>query len=391
MAAGGDSVVRVSQVHYRVRSQSGSGSYDVRKDGLRWVCPCADYQRKSQFCKHCWAVELSLRIRADVDGRERPPAPAEPIRQVPHCPKCGSAQAVRVGVRRCGKGEVQRFQCKACGRKFVVDDGFSRLHVPPRAVVAAFDLWAKKVSYRQVAHHLRDVHGITVGKSTVERWVRRLASRIAAYADRCGPRVGEIWHADETTVNVDGKLRYTWNVMDHETRFWLASTVSEARGVADARRPLRAAREVAGLRPRALVTDGLPAYKDAVWAELHTWKDPTAHLVIPPLRKVPTDSGSGGVHPGNNIVERLQGTQRERTKVLRGFDSGPTAQVLIDGYRGYYDLVRPHQGLGGRTPAEAAGVPIPSAEGQGRLMAVLIAADRLRKRQRHDAVHPAPK
>ena len=174
-------------------------------------------------------------------------------------------------------------------------------------------------------------------------------------------------------VNVDSHLRYVWNVLDHKTRYWLASPISEGRAVNDARAPLRDARLVAGLLPRALVTDGYPAYREAVRKELYTNHEFTLHLVIPPIRKVVNNSLLD-VHPGNNIMERLQEIQRGLTKVFRGFNDLTTAQEQIDGYRAYYNLVRPHTGLGGMTPAERAGITIPPLAKEGRLMAALAAA-----------------
>lgn len=375
LADGDGNVIRVNRRRYKVKSQSQDGYYDVENYDGAWCCSCPDYQKNSQFCKHMWAVQLSQKVRAAVEGDAREEAGVQPLSQIPECSFCGSKRAVKDGVRRCKKGAIQRFKCRECQRKFVIDNGFSRLRVSPEAVVTAYDLWAKKVSYRQIAHHLRDVRGIDVTKSTVERWVRAMAERIATYADKCKPNVGEIWHSDETTVNVNGETEWTWNVMDHETRFWLASTITKGRTVAEARKPLKQAKKVAGGVPRALVTDGLHAYNEAVSRELYSQSDYAVHLVIPPLRRVPTNKDRG-THPGNNILERLQGTQRERTKVLRGFDARTPAQGLVNGYRGYYDLVRPHMGIGGLTPAEKAGVPVPMLDGHGRLMSVLVAAYR---------------
>jgi len=58
----------------------------------------------------------------------------------------------------------------------------------------------------------------------------------------------------------------------------------------------------------------------------------------------------------NNIVERLQGTIRERDKVRRGMDGQITGQDLIIGLRIYYNFIRPHMSLNGKTPAEEAGI-----------------------------------
>lgn len=50
----------------------------------------------------------------------------------------------------------------------------------------------------------------------------------------------------------------------------------------------------------------------------------------------------------------LLGTIREREKVTRNFKE--KAPVIIEGYRNYYNLIRPHQALNGKTPAQKAGI-----------------------------------
>jgi hypothetical protein len=62
--------------------------------------------------------------------------------------------------------------------------------------------------------------------------------------------------------------------------------------------------------------------------------------------------------PNNNILERLNGTFRERTKVLRSLDSSLGAQEFVSGMQVYYNYIRPHQGTGGLTPAQMVGIPI---------------------------------
>jgi len=52
----------------------------------------------------------------------------------------------------------------------------------------------------------------------------------------------------------------------------------------------------------------------------------------------------------NNMVERLNGTVRQRDKVMRGLDHEKSAQTMLDGMRIYYNFVRPHMALNGQTP-----------------------------------------
>jgi len=55
--------------------------------------------------------------------------------------------------------------------------------------------------------------------------------------------------------------------------------------------------------------------------------------------------------PNNNIVEQLNGTLRERTKVMRSPPSPIKANKFCAGMQVYYNYIRPHQGIEGLTPA----------------------------------------
>jgi len=41
---------------------------------------------------------------------------------------------------------------------------------------------------------------------------------------------------------------------------------------------------------------------------------------------------------------------------MRGLKDEPTARTIIDGFRIYYNFIRPHMALDGKTPAEATGI-----------------------------------
>jgi transposase InsO family protein len=55
-------------------------------------------------------------------------------------------------------------------------------------------------------------------------------------------------------------------------------------------------------------------------------------------------------------MEFCRDTFKERTKVMRALKTTDTA--TLDGQRVYYNHIRPHQGLDGKTPAQAAGLEL---------------------------------
>jgi transposase-like protein len=133
--------------------------------------------------------------------------------------------------------------------------------------------------------------------------------------------------------------------LDRSIRYWLATQITEKREIADARKVLAQASSLSRTRPMAVVTDGLRAYQDAISKEFYTMKAPrTEHVRIPNIRD----------RSNNNMVERLHGTIRQRSKVMRGLDDVETAQAMMAGLRIYYNFMRPQTALNGKTPSEVS-------------------------------------
>ena len=69
----------------------------------------------------------------------------------------------------------------------------------------------------------------------------------------------------------------------------------------------------------------------------------------------------------NSVVERLNGTMRDREKVMRGMQTKETAQKIIEAMRLHYNYIREHSALG-KTPAESCGIRI---EGENKLLTLI--------------------
>ena len=350
----GDQIKRFDADNYRVNSQNGNGSYLVVKNGKQWACECLDHKNRQVVCKHIYAVYFSLGLRQNVFAKAQP---IVETLKTEGCKDCGSLNVVKIGVRHNIHGNAQRYLCKDCGHKFVHNLGFEKVKATPKAITIALDLYFKGVSQRKIVEHLKMFEGVTVTQPCVLKWIRRYVDLMKGYVEKFTPQLGGMWHSDETMINVrktepiDGEnYSWAWNLLDHETRFLIASEVTKHRNIEDARKVFQEAKQTAnGQTPDFIITDKLPAYKQAVIKEFYTMKKPRVqHVKLKNIRE----------GTNNNIVERLHGTIKERTKVMRGLDNDETAQKMMDANRIYYNYLRPHQALNGKTPAEKAGIDL---------------------------------
>ena len=68
----------------------------------------------------------------------------------------------------------------------------------------------------------------------------------------------------------------------------------------------------------------------------------------------------------NNVLERMNGSIREREMIMRGIKVDDTPIIPMNQI--YYNFVRPHMGLNGATPAGAAGVVVRGENKWGALL-----------------------
>ncbi len=350
------SITLVSESAFRVKSQSGQGSYLVVRSGGDWKCECADFTARLTPCKHILACSFLPHLKARVQS----PA-VEPVienESAAACVYCQSKSVVKRGFVNGKARKVQRFYCKACGKTFTLDFGFKKMKNDPKAITAALDAYFRGLSLRDVSDHLAQFFGVRVHPTTVLRWVEKYTKSISEYVNTLSPQLSGTWHADEVFQNMRGAEKFTtktgkevaiaylWNVMDRRTRFLIASKLSKRRTVVGAIAAFKeAAKNAHGSEPDRIFTDALHAYGEGI-ATAPFSKDPE-HI---------SRAGVGKPHSTNNRIERMNGTQRERFKVQRGWKSMQTA--MPDGNRVFYNFVRPHMALDGQTPAEAAGIDL---------------------------------
>jgi transposase-like protein len=351
-----DQIIREDERFYMVASQSGHGMYRVVKARMNrtigWVCDCPDFTYRQVKCKHVWAVEFSNALRNKVKKN----VVIQPIS--PNvCPYCTSTTIIRHGVRHNVNGDLQRFTCRTCGKRFTQNLGFEKLKATPEVVTSAMQLYFTGESLRNVQKFLK-LRGVEVSHQTVYNWIKKYVGLMKHYLAQMQPQVGDTWRADELFLKVHGDLKYLYALMDDETRFWIAQEVADTKYTADVSPLFRQGKVVAGKVPHTVITDGAFNFNSAIRTAY--WREHRA-LMIKHIRDI---RFGGEIH--NNKMERMNGEIRDREKVVRGVKKPDSP--LLQGYQLYHNFVRPHMALEGQTPADRAGIKI---EGQDKWMTII--------------------
>ena len=345
-------IQRADELTYTVKSQSGNGEYCVTKVCGEWVCECPDNKYRHVKCKHIFAVELSQSLRAEVQVTR-----IEPLAITTKCVYCGSEEIVKNAIRHNRRGDIQRYRCNVCGKRFSINIGFEKMRATPQIVTSAMQLYFTGESLRNVQKFLK-LQGVEINHVTVLRWIRKYVKLMEGYLEKIKPNVSDTWRADELYVKINGNMKYLFAMMDDETRFWIAQEVAESKDKHDTRKLLQMSKQLMGKKPMTFITDGLPSYHDAYKKEFWTQKKETRteHIRHITLR---------GDH-NNNKMERMNGEVRDREKVMRGLKKDDTA--ILSGYQLFHNYIRPHEGLNGKTPAEACGITI---EGKNKWLTLI--------------------
>lgn len=376
-------IKRINKLHYKVRSQSSETIwYDIikkygsniggRQDG-QWTCSCPDYIFRHIQCKHICAILFSKKIRTKIISQDVVQSSVIGSTDNIECIKCKSENIIKDGKRHNKKGLSQKYLCRECEYRFVVNTGFENSKKEPKLICASIDLYFKGVSLRKVADHVKQFYGVSISNVSVLRWVQRFGEVVSPFVNSLNPpHLGGVYQVDEMVIHVrrekidKGNYQWLWNYMDDSTRFWVSSMISQRREIADARAVFQDAKSKTG-KTHAVIHDGLFSYDKAFQKEFHTMKSPR----VKNIRSISVRNE--GL---NSRVERLNGTMRDREKVMRGMNTKESSQKLIEAMRVHYNFVREHSSLG-KTPAEQAGIKLEL--GQNKIQELIKLASKQNK------------
>ncbi len=372
------SVRQITKDRFGVDSQSDPAkSYTIQRvpKSHIWYCDCKHFhynitrsEGRERLCYHIEACILHREKLYAERGIER--------REVDYfCIGCKSTIFNKNGTRGLETGvKRQRYVCKKCNAESVLlPKGFAGHRADPETIMDAMYLLMRGVSSRNIARQIEKTHSVKVAHTTIIRWVRNYTRMIKEYTDTLMPETSDVWSIDEAVVKVKkteklakGFHVWLWNIIDPHTRFMIATQVSKKREIVDARKIIGKAKETGCPIPNYVISDSLQSYKSAIQKEFN---DRVAHIETKAIRDGFT----------NRPVERYHNEIRENLKTRRGLGNDESAQGFVEMLQIYHNFIRPHMGLGGKTPAEAAGIC--GDLGEDKIASLLDRRDDMKKPQ----------
>ncbi len=231
------------------------------------------------------------------------------------CIRCGSERTRKDGQTRRGG---QRWRCNDCHRRFTTRSAsaFSH-HAFPDDVIALAVRWyvRYRLSYADIVEWFAE-RGLGVDRSTIYRWVQRLARRappLFGDAARAHRRpVGRKWRVVETYCRLNGKWTYIYRAIDQDGQV-VDAYFSKRRNAQAAQSFFERAIDETGVKPERVTTDTAKCYQ------------PALHVLLPGVEHRTAKYLDNG-------IERDHGHLKQRLYPMRGFKQPASADILARGH-----------------------------------------------------------
>ena len=252
------------------------------------------------------------------------------------CIYCNSFLTVKNGYDKKG---VQRYKCNDCKRRFCERGIFARMRFPKEVITNALFLRLYPLSTRNVKRILKKLNYIKVSHVSVYNWIIKFAPHLCKFVNVFPLQFTKLWHVDEKFIKVKGSkddFSYLWIVSDSSNNI-IATHVSFARDIINAKIVLQKAKQRAGFIPDILISDGLQSYKKACKKTFgRKTRHVTAHF-----------EARGIIHKGkfyklsNNIAESINRFYALWLHVCKGFKRLDNANLWIEFFTVNYNYLMP--------------------------------------------------
>ena len=220
-------------------------------------------------------------------------------------------------------------------------------------ITGCMNLYYSGISLRKIQHHLQMFAPKNSHYSNVYRWVVKYAEMISRITDRFEIESGKELMSDEMEYSRLGEQNWFVDTLDTETRSMVSSGFIKSRTNEDMTKILKLAKAKTGDSVKIITTDAMLGYPTILSKSFGYHKKFYSNDRRPSkiIHNVVKSSERGF----NHKIERLHGTIRDRTKIMRGFHGSlDSAKAIMSGMKIYYNYIRKHQGIGNRAPQEEA-------------------------------------
>jgi len=273
------------------------------------------------------------------------------------CPKCQSTNLIKRGFRYTEKrGKIQRYSCKNCGLRFIINDGFKKMRNNPQKITLCLDLFYRGISTRKIQEHLRAFYPHNSSNVSIYKWIVRYSKMISQFTDNLKLKVGYELQIDEMEFNrrkshnkkLGNEKNWFIDSIDKSTKFIVSSEYFKSRGQKEIIEVLNKAKKKTKNQIKRVTTDGYTAYENTIRSSFGLVQKNKYFGVQ--HNKVNASKGDGF----NYTIERLHNSVRQRTQSFRGFHGSiESANSIMKGWEIYYNFITKHQTLK-RCPYELA-------------------------------------
>src|SRR5208283_4788283 len=136
-----------------------------------------------------------------------------------NCKYCDSTQIIKYGKVK----TVQYYYCKACKHKFADVDTIPKMQHSTFKIANALNLHYEVLSLYEIRRNFIQQYNDYLSDVTSLKWIDRFSILAITEASKYKPKVGDIWIADETVLDINGKNTWFWDIIDSDSRYLIAS------------------------------------------------------------------------------------------------------------------------------------------------------------------------
>jgi len=240
------------------------------------------------------------------------------------CHKCHYTKTAYRATRHNKSGDRKYYQCTKCGAYTTPDDGFWKMRYQGEVISAGIELYYAGVSLREISALFWRLFGIKVSYTGILKWVRKYAKHVKRFTGMKRPRLSGNWSVDEKFVKIKGKKGYLWIIKDRQRGFVIEHVLSENRKASNAGKLFRKAKKTGD--PKEIRHDRYPGYPKQIRKH---FPDADDH------------ASKGTWHKyNNNSSESTNSEFNGKYKVMRGFGSFVSADMLINGWIIHHNFVK---------------------------------------------------